>query len=36
MRNCPKRLFTKREGSKREYNTTGWKQEGINFYNKVW
>ncbi len=28
--------FTKRGGIKREYNTTGWSQEGIEFYNEVW
>ncbi len=28
--------FTKRGGLKREYNTMGWSQEGIDFYNKVW
>ena len=27
--------FTKRGGLKREYNTMGWSQEGIDFYNKV-
>ncbi len=27
--------FTKRGGHKREYNTTGWSQEGNDFYNKV-
>ena len=27
--------FTKMGGFKREYNTTGWSQEGIDFYNKV-
>jgi hypothetical protein len=26
--------FTKRGGHKREYNTMGWSQEGIYFYNK--
>jgi hypothetical protein len=31
-----KTKFTKRGGYKREYNSAGWKQEGINFYNKVW
>jgi hypothetical protein len=30
-----KTKFTKRRGIKREYNTTGWSQEGIKFYNKV-
>ncbi len=27
--------FTKRAGKKREYNTSGWNHEGIQFYNKV-
>ncbi len=31
-----KTKFTKRGGIKREYNTTGWSQEGIKFYSKVW
>ena len=36
--NSPKKTtkFTKRGGHRREYNTTGWSQEGIDFYNKVW
>jgi hypothetical protein len=28
--------FTKKGGVRREYNSTGWNQEGIDFYNKVW
>ena len=28
--------FTKSGGLKREYNTMGWSQGGIDFYNKVW
>jgi hypothetical protein len=28
--------FTKRGGIKGQYTTTGWSQEGIEFYNKVW
>jgi hypothetical protein len=31
-----KTKFTKRGGKKGVYNTTGWSQEGIKFYNKVW
>jgi hypothetical protein len=27
--------FTKRAGKKREYNTSGWNQEGIHFFDKV-
>ncbi len=27
--------FAKRAGKKREYNTLGWNQEGIHFFNKV-
>jgi len=36
-RDSPKKTtkFMKRGGLKREYNTTGWSQEGIDFYNKV-
>jgi len=33
-RKTPK--FTKKEGVKREVNSTGWNKEGIEFYNKVW
>ena len=28
--------FTQRGGIKGQYTTTGWSQEGIEFYNKVW
>lgn len=28
--------FTKKGGVKREFNSTGWSKEGIDFYNKVW
>ncbi len=28
--------LTKRGGIKGQYTTTGWSQEGIKFYNKVW
>ncbi len=31
-----KTKFMKRGGNKREYNTMGWNQEGVAFYNKVW
>jgi hypothetical protein len=31
-----KTKFTKRGGIKGVHNTTGWSQEGIEFYNKVW
>jgi hypothetical protein len=31
-----KTKFTKRGGIKRVYNTTGWSQECIEFFNKVW